>query len=508
MSESVVNNRQIAKNTIFLYIRMIVVMLINLYTVRAFLSILGETDYGLYNVIGGVVGMFSFFNGTLATSSQRYFSQALVHNDKKAINRVFCLNLTIYMVLIAIIVVVLETICLWFVNSQMTIPQERLGAANIVYQISVVTFAFQMFTISYNALIIAHERMKAFAYIGILEAFLKLGFVFILMKVPFDKLITYAVLMFLMNLLVVAIYFAYCRYNFEESRFKFYWNREDAKEMIGFSGWHLLGTLSVVVRGQGVNILINMFFNPAVNAARAVAFQIEGAISQLSNNFFVAVKPQMYKSYSNGEITALNNLVLRSTMICFFLVSILSVPFCFNAEYILSLWLKDVPDYAVIFTQLVLINSLIDSAAGSAICPALATGKIKNFYLVTGTLLILTLPIAYVFLKLGFDPTSTMIVAIVISIIALIARAVFLVKLIQLPIKKYFELIIRLGIVTLIIGAITYYTLTFFSNAFWAIVVTTIVSSILHLTLYFFFVCSKPERVAVVDIAKKKFHIK
>ena len=318
MAQSVVNNRQIAKNTIFLYIRMIIVMLIGLYTVRAFLSILGETDYGLYNVVGGVVGMFSFINGTLATSSQRYFSQSLVHGDKKAANRVFCLNLTIYMVLIGIIVIILETIGLWFVNSKMTIPDDRVSAANIVYQISIITFAFQMFTISFNALIIAHEKMKAFAYIGILEACLKLAFVFVLMKVPFDKLISYAILMFLMNLLITSIYFIYCRRNFEECRFHFYWNKKEALEILSFSGWHLLCNLSVVVRGQGINILINMFFNPAVNAARAIAFQIDHAITQLSNNFFTAVKPQMYKSYSNGEIKALNDLIFRSSIICFF----------------------------------------------------------------------------------------------------------------------------------------------------------------------------------------------
>ena len=506
MSGTVVNNRQIAKNTIFLYIRMIVIMIINLYTVRAFLSILGETDYGLYNVIGGVVGMFSFFNGTLATSSQRYFSQALVHDEKKAINRVFCLNLTIYMALIAIIVVVLETIGLWFVNSQMTIPLERISAANIVYQISIITFAFQMFSISFNALIISHEKMKAFAYIGIFEAALKLFFVFVLLRIPFDKLVTYAVLMFLMNLLVTSLYFVYCRRNFEESRFKFYWNKNEAIEMLGFSGWHLLGTLSVVVRSQGVNILINMFFNPAVNAARAIAFQIEGAINQLSNNFFVAVKPQMYKSFSNGEIDALNGLVLRSTLICFFLVSILSIPFYFNAEFILSVWLKDVPLYAVAFTQLVLINGLVDAVAGSAICPALATGRIKVFYLITGTLLLLTLPIAYIFLKMGFDPTSTMVVSIIISIVALIVRAKLLVSLIQLPIKKYFNLIIQIFVATMVIGVCTYYATIFSDNPVISLIISTIVSTVLHCFVYLYFVCSKSERDVVINVIKRKIH--
>ena len=505
MSESFVNNRLIVRNTIFLYLRMIVVMLISLYTVRAFLSILGEVDFGLYNVIGGVVGMFSFINGTLATSSQKYFSQALVNNDTQYANKVFCLNLTIYCIIAIGIVVILETVGLWFVNTQMTIPTERMFAANVVYQVSIVTFVIQIITVTYNALVIAHERMMAFASIGILEAFVKLGFVFVLLNVTYDKLITYAFLYLFLYLIIALIYILYCRKNFKESKFNYYWKKSEAYDMLGFSGWHLLGTLSVVVRGQGVNILINMFFSPAVNAARTVSYQVEGAINQLSNSFFTAVKPQMYKSYSNGEINALNNLVLRSSMICFFLVSILSVPFYFNAEYILGLWLKDVPDYTIAFTQLVLIEGLIDSVGGSAICPALATGKIKKFYLITGNLFILTLPIAYIFLKIGYEPTSTMLVSIIISLVTLIARALLLVELIQLPVKPYFVLMTKLFISSFIIGVITYYSVLLFECMLTALVVSTIVSTILHCGIYYAFICNKAERSALASYVKSRF---
>ena len=506
MPETVVNNRRIAKNTIFLYLRMIVVMLISLYTVRAFLDILGETDYGLYNVIGGVVGMFSFLNGTLSTSSQRYFSQALVNGDKEGIKRVFCLNLTVYLILIIIIIVFLETVGLWFVNTQMTIPDERIKAANIVYQISILTFFLQMISIAYTALVIAYEKMKAFAYIGIFEALLKLGYVFLLSNVSYDKLITYAVLMFVLYFLITALYVGYCRSHFAESKYNFYWNKREAFDMLGFSGWHLLGTLSVVVRSQGVNILINMFFSPAVNAARAIAFQVEGAINKFSDSFFVAVKPQMYKSYSNGEIEALNILVIRSSVICFFLVSILSIPLFFNTPYILSLWLKNVPDYAIVFTQLVLIEGLIDSVSGSAICPALATGKIKFFYLITGTLYIITLPIAYIFLKIGFDPTSTMVVSIAISVVALIARACLLVELINLNIRSYFNMVIRLLISTIVIGTCTYASMSILNKPVITLLISTVLSTILHLVIYFTFVCSRQDRVSIIRIVNNKLH--
>ena len=508
MSESVVNNRLIVKNTIFLYLRMIVVMLISLYTVRAFLSILGEVDFGLYNVIGGVVGMFSFINGTLATSSQKYFSQALVNNDIHSVNKVFCLNLSVYCVIAIIIVAILETIGLWFVNTQMTIPSERMFAANVVYQVSIFTFVIQIITVSYNALIIAHERMKAFAYIGIFEAFMKLGFVFVLLNVSFDKLIMYAFLYLILYVIIALTYVVYCRKNFEESIYHYYWNKTDAYEMLGFSGWHLLGTLSVIVRGQGVNILINMFFSPAVNAARTVSYQVEGAIIHLSNSFFTAVKPQMYKSYSNGELGALNNLVLRSSMICFFLVSILSVPLFFNAEFILGLWLKDVPDYTIVFTQLVLIEGMIDAVSGSAICPALATGNIKKFYLITGNLFILTLPIAYIFLKLGYAPTTTMLVSIVISLITLVARALLLVGLIQLPIKSYFVLITKLFISAFVIGGITYYSVFCFDNMLAAFIASTILSTLLHCGIYYVFICNKSERKALCSYVTSRLFSK
>lgn len=508
MSDTVVNNRLIAKNTIFLYIRMLVVMAISLYTVRAYLSILGETDYGLYNVIGGVVSIFSFLGSTLSTSSQRYFSQALVKNDKDKINRVFCLNLTVYLIFIVIILLILETVGLWFVNSKMTIPEDRMNAANVVYQISLFTFIIQMLTIPFNALIIAHERMKTFAYIGILEALLKLGFVFVLIRITYDKLIAYAIFFLALYLLIALVYYIYCRKSFEESKFHFYWNKSEAFEMLGFSGWHLLGTLSIVVRGQGVNILLNVFFNPAVNAARAVAYQVQGAIDQLNNNFFTAVKPQMYKSYSNGELDALNVLVLRSSLLCFFLVSILSIPFYFNADYLLSIWLKDVPQYAVSFTQLAIICGLIDSVGGSAICPALATGKIKTFYLVTGTLFILTLPISYVFLEMGYDPTSTMVVTIVISFVTLIARALLLVNLIQFQIKQYFYLIAKLFAATIFIGLCTFYCTKLYVNPLLALVVSTVVSSVLHVILYLYAVASKHDRHVIIDIIKSKLGFK
>lgn len=279
------NNKRIAKNTLFLYVRMLLIMGVNLYTVRAVLNLLGVVDYGIYNVVGGVVTLFSFISGTLTTSSQRYFSIELARENIKALQKIFCLNVTVFAIIILGIIILAETVGLWFVNVQMTIPENRLLAANIVYQFSILAFGFQMFSIPYNALIVAHEKMGAFAYIGIIEVILKLVVVFTLTITGSDKLILYGILMSLMALLITNIYRVYCRTHFVESKFFFYWNRTEATELMSFSGWHFLGTMAVVVRGQGINLLINLFFNPAINAARAIAFQIDAAVGQLSNNF-------------------------------------------------------------------------------------------------------------------------------------------------------------------------------------------------------------------------------
>lgn len=423
---------------------MIIVMVVGLYTVRAILDILGVVDYGIYNVVGGVVAMFSFVNGTLASASQRYFSIELAKGDYKRLNEWFCLNISTFSIFILVFLVIAETVGLWFLNYKMVIPEERMFAANVVYQFSIISFCVSFFSIPYNALIIAHEKMSAFAYISIVEAALKLAIVFILKYLLGDKLIVYGILMLLTSTGITMSYIIYNIRHFSESKFHFYWNSSEIKELLGFSGWHLLATFSNVIRSYGINLLLNVFFNPAVNAARAIAFQIYNAVNQLSNNFFTAVKPQMYKSYANDERLALYKLIFRSTIICAYLISLLVFPILHNTEYILGLWLHEVPEYAVVFTQLVLINGLIDSANGPTIAPALATGRIRNYQLSVSITTFLNLPISYIALKLGCAPTSTMIVSIIISYFILFLRAYFLKSMIGLPFMNYCKMILKI----------------------------------------------------------------
>lgn len=504
MVEATIDNKRIAKNTLFLYLRMIVVMAVSLYTVRAILDILGVVDYGIYNVVGGVVGMFSFINGTLTTSSQRYFSIELAKGDLKKLNEWFCLNITAFSLFIIIFLIIAETIGLWFVNSQLTIPKERLSAANIVYQFSIISFCFSFISVPYNALIIAHERMSAFAYISIIEALLKLGIVFILSIINWDKLIIYGLLTLLSTCGVTISYFVYNHRHFRESHFRVYWNKKELKELIGFSGWHLLGTFSVVIRSQGINILLNVFFNPVVNAARGVAQYVYSAVAQLSSNFFVAVKPQMYKSYALGDKSGLNNLILRSTTMCTFLVSILVFPVLANTRYVLGLWLAEIPDYAVIFTQLVLINGIIDSSSGCTIAPALATGKIGRFQFVTSIPVMLNLPISYFVLKMGAEPTATMIVSIILSYITALTKAFMLRLMIGFSFGKYLLLFLRLTLVSFMIWVVIYYTCLDIVDDFVSLIIWSFFAFLIVCLSYALIIFSKTEVRSIIGFLRKK----
>lgn len=491
------DNRRIVKNTVFLYIRMILVMGISLYTVRAVLSQLGSTDYGLYNVIGGFVSMFSFISGTLSSSSQRYFSISLAKNDFKKLNDWFCLNLNLFIIIVILLILIAETLGIWFVNNKMTIPAERLTAANVIFQLSLLGFCCNLVNIPYLALIIAYEKMKAFAYIGILEAFSKLVIVAILYFVSADKLILYGILVLLMNVSITLFYIVYVSRKISHTRYYLYWNMAEITELASFSSWHLLGTISVVLRGQGINVLLNVFFNPVVNAARAIAFQIESAVMQLQNNFFMALKPQIYKLYAVHDYSQLHILIVKSTQICFFFTSILSIPLLFELEKVLDLWLVEVPEHTKSFTILVLVNGMIDSMSGPMITPILATGKIRNFYLFTGNLIILTLPVSYVALHYGYSSESVFVVTIVFSVLAMMCRMYFLHRLIEISFLKYTVEIIKLFSTTIVICINIMLLRYVMHDNVIRFVAVIIFSSMLHLIMYYSFVISDNERKAL-----------
>ena len=501
------DNKRLAKNTLFLYLRMLVVMAVSFYTTREILRLLGVVDYGIYNVVGGIVAMFSFVNSTLMTSSQRYFSIELAKGNLKRLNQWFCLNITAFSIFIGVFILISETIGLWFINTQLTIPVERLFAANVVYQLSILTFCIHFFCIPYSALIVAHEKMSAFAYISIIEAFLKLVIAFILSIITWDKLIIYAILMCLSSLTITLSYVIYNRKHFSESKYSLYWNKKECLELVSFSGWHLLGTFSTVIRSQGINILINLFFNPAINAARAISFQLYHAVSQLSSNFFVAVKPQIYKTYADGDYLGLHNLILRSTIMSSYLVAILIFPVLSNTSYLIGLWLKEIPDYTVIFTQLVLINGLIDSTNGPAIASALATGKIKKFIIVVSIINLSNLPLSYFFLFYGAEPTITMLISIVLSLVSVFVRGYLLKGMIDFPFNRYLNLVYRLIIANLLIGCTLNCTIYNKIDNFRLMIVISLFIVLFISLIYMLLVFDKHDRKNILLFLQRKCRI-
>ena len=431
------NNKRIAKNTLYLYARMLVVMIVSLFTVRVVLRALGAEDYGINNVVGGVVTMFSFLTSTMISASQRFFAFYIGKQDFKKLSDYFTMSFWCYVGLIIIIVALAETLGLWFVRTQLTIPDERMDAAMWVDQGSSGAVIFSILTIPFNSLIIAREKMNIYAIGGLLEVFLKLGAAYLIFIAPFDKLKVYAFLMCVMMSSVNSFYITYGLKKYKECHVRLMWDKGIFKEVLNYSSWSLFGASSSVIRSQGINILLNIFFNPIVNAARAIAYQVNNAINQFVMNFYKAVQPQITKYYAAGDQKNLLTLVFRSSRLCFYLVFFLSLPILIETPYILTLWLKALPENTVLFTRLVISIAIIDSISYPLQTSISATGRIKYFQIVTGGLLIMNLPVAWLFLKLGYPPEVTMYIAMTISVIAQITRIAFARYYNQMSIRDY-----------------------------------------------------------------------
>ena len=425
------NNKRIAKNTLMLYFRMILTMLVSLYTSRVVLNVLGVEDFGTYNVVGGVVTMFGFFNGAMVSATQRFLSYELGRNDYAQLRKTFNATLIIHTVIAIIIFVLAETIGLWFVNTQLNLPEGRMEAARWVYHFAVLSFMVSIIQVPYNSILIARERMNVYAYMSILEVLLKLLIVFMLTWIAFDKLKLYGILLFAVSFIVAAIYRIYTLRHFDETRFELVKDRALYKTLISYSGWNLFGNAAGVAKGQGVSIILNIFFGTVVNAAQGVANQVSAAVNMFVGNFQMASNPQIIKSYAADDKTYMTNLVIRTSKFSFYLLFILTLPILLEIEYILKLWLKVVPDYTAVFTILILINALVDSVSGPLMTALQATGKIKVYQSVVGILLILILPISYLFFRFGYPPESTFIVSISIAIVAFVFRVLLTKK--QIP---------------------------------------------------------------------------
>ena len=460
-SQTTDNNKRIAKNTLLLYFRMLLMMFVTLFTSREVLDKLGVTDYGIYNVVGGVVAMLGFLNSSMSNAVQRYLSFEIGKNNEAGVNRIFNVSLFAHAGIAVFVFVVMEIVGVWYLNTHMNIPAERMDAANWVLQCSIFTTLFTIVQVPYNAIIISKEQMGIYAYISILEVVLKLLVVYMLAIGNFDKLKLYSVLIMVVTIGIVMIYRFYCTRKYKEAKFKFIKDWNLLKQIVGFASWNMLGELAWVFTGQGVNIILNSFFGPVVNAARGLAEQVNGAVNRFVANFQTAVNPQLIKNYASDQLGEMKTLLFRSTRFSYYLLLALSLPIILKMDFILHLWLKEVPDYTTGFCQLVLVSSLVSTLSNLLAQVARAYGKIRNYQIIVSIFLFLNFPLSYIVLKFGGSPLSTMFVNIGINAMLLFVRLRLTNRMIQMTYGSFIR------------------------NVLFPVIIVTAVALVIPLTIYF-----------------------
>lgn len=506
MADTVQNNKKIAKNTLLLYMRMILLMGISLYTSRVVLNQLGVDDYGIYNVVGGIIVVLSFLNGSMAGATQRFMNVEMGRRDMQALRRVFSTSIHIHIMVSVVVLILAETIGLWFLNTQMNIPSGRMYAAQWVYQLSVASAIVGMVSIPFNAAIIAHEKMSAFAYISIFEGTMKLLIAFSLMIANVDKLILYATLIFIVGIINRIIYGIYCSRHFEECR-NTSWiiDRPIMRQMLSYSGWTIFGNLGYILHTQGIAIVINLFFNVAVNAAQGIANQISGIVTQFVSNFLTALNPQVVKTYAAGELNNMHNLIIRGCKIAFCLLAFFVIPLVLEAPTILSVWLGVVPEYAVLFVRLVLIIFLCNSFSGLLSTAKGATGDIKNYQITLATIGAFHVPLAWLAFEQGCGPEYSMYIYLVIVIIQQIIRAWFVCNSLHLSKRRLFvEVAMRcLGvfIISLILPTILHYSL---SVSLWSTILICFTSMACVVITTLFVALTRHERDLLISFVTNK----
>ena len=501
------NTTRIAKNTLLLYFRQILIMLVSLYTVRVVLNVLGAEDYGIYNVVAGVVTMFGFLSSAMATASQRYFAFDLGKQDYEHLKTTFSVTFQIYVLLAAIIVVLAETIGLWFVMNKLVIPPERLTAAIWIYQAAVFSFLLTLITTPYMASIIAHENMNIYAYVSIVEAVLKLAIVFLLQVLDYDKLILYALLLTTVGFINTGLYIIYCKKKYSECKFQYVKDKALFKELVSYSGWNLFGASIGVIKNQIINILLNLYFGVVVNAARAIASQVHNAVTSFSHNFNTALRPPIVKTYAAGDREETIKLVFRGCKFTYFLMYVFALPLILEMDTVLRLWLENPPDFAVIFTSLALVDAVIDSISYPLMALAQATGKIRLYQSVVGGILMLNFPFAWITLKLGAPAYSVMIVAIIITFVAAVVRLFIIRKLAQFSIKQFLTKSALPCVSVSILAAILPLVIVLNCEGTFLRLCTTVCASVISMGVCVLFVgMSKVEREMVYVKAKDKIY--
>lgn len=443
-------NKTIAKNTMFLYFRMLVTMVISLYTSRVVLQVLGVDDYGIYQAVGGIVGFLSLINGSLSTGTSRFMTYGLGEGNLKKLERIFTTTLTGHIIIALVIIIITETLGLWFLLNKMIIPSDRLNAALWVFHLSVLTAFFSLTQIPFNACIIAHEKMSVYAYVSVAEAVLKLLIVYFLTIGNIDKLKLYALLLCLLQICIILFYRFYSVHHFQEARFRFSLDKKLLKEITGFSGWSLFASGSIALNNQGILLLLNSFFSPAVVSARAISIQVNMHANQLVSNFQIAANPQIVKKYAVKDYEGSKRLLLQTTQYSYYLMFLLALPICIAAEPLLRLWLGVVPEYTVVFLQLIIIQSLFQVFDTSFYRALYAKGQLRENALISPTIGFLCFPVVYILFKMGYPPVTLSWASLVMyAVLGLIVKPILIIRIVNYTWRDIFSVFIPCLKVTL-----------------------------------------------------------
>lgn len=502
MLDNTTSNKRLAKNSIFLSIRMVIVMVIALYTTRIVLQVLGVVDYGVYNVVCGFVAMFSFLNGSMSNGIQRFFNYEYGKNGEKGANNVYCTSLYIQTLLAIIVVICIELFGLWYLHNKMVIPEERMLAAEWIFQLAILTFIIGIMQAPFMAAIIAHEKLDFYAIVGIIDAVLRLGSVFLLKIIPIDKLVLYGIFTFSIAIVNFIIYFVYCKKNFKEIKFQRGFNRDLFKQMLGFSGWNLFGSFSNVMEVQGINLVMNLFFGPIVNAARGVANHINGAIQSFVMNITMPVRPQVTQSYARGELQRTISLTYGISKLSSAIILMLAIPVSMEIDYLLHLWLgENVPDHTATFTVLILFTSLINDLNAPISFVVHATGVMREYQLWASIVRISSVPLAYFLIKYHSIPELGL-VSVLFSASATQIVCLFIVrKLVSFSLREYFVKVIVPIAIVFLISLVIVTPLHFFMNeGFLRLIIVSAVSVIVVGLSFFFIAFNKSERQLTLQL--------
>ena len=504
MNNRIENNKRIAKNTAMLYMRMLLSMAVSFYTSRIVLNILGVDDFGIYNLVGGIVVLFSFLNNAMASSTQRFLNFELGRENLDEVKRIFSMSLTTHLSIAFVVLVLSETVGLWLLNAHMNLPADRMNAANWVYQLSVLSCCIQIMRIPYQSSIIAYERMSFYAYISIVEVLLKLLIVIFLFFGDFDKLIYYSILSTVVVTLVSYIYKIYCIKAFSTCSYSFFWDIKLYRMLVGFSGWNLFGSVANVGVQQGGNILLNIFYGVTVNAAVGVANQASMAIYGFVSNFQIAFNPSIIKSYAIGDRDYFMDLIFKASKYSYFLLFMLSLPILICCGFVMEVWLGIVPSYTVSFCRLMLLFMLVDSAAAPLWTSVQATGKIRNYQIMIGCLVLTNLPLAYTALCLGMSPVCVFVIRLLVNIIVFTVRLIYLCFKIDLPILKYtIQVLMKILFVTILSVPLPW-VVNYYYHGWLGLILTSLIAFLCTSLSVWFVGLKQGERKALVRTILRK----